>query len=412
MHTLHMAAVLLTLFGIAILAEGVQQPRDQRIRFVVHIPTEHSGGDLYLASNANNWNPKDERWKLRPGSPNHPARYTIEVPLAIFPGGTLEYKFTRGSWQTVEVDADHADTENREISLSDLPKGDSMHEVTITIPAFADERSDESVNATVVGHLETFDFTSEVLGNTRKVRVWFPEQYRSEPERRFPVLYMHDGQNCFDEASAAFGMEWRLDETMTELIGSGEVPPMIVIGIDNAGGDRSWEYNASYTTFGNRKPYGEKYVAMLVDELMPEVEKRYRILTGPEHTSLGGSSFGGNITMLAAMERPGVFGRLLIESPAVPVVGPKFLEAIQAHGETGQWTPAVDDFEGRIFLGMGTKETGNENYNARLVELMDELVQAFEGTNHRVVVEEGAVHNEGAWAKRFPDAARFLFGTD
>ena len=221
---------------------------------------------------------------------------------------------------------------------------------------------------------------------------------------------MHDGQNCFDEATSAFGDEWRIDETLTELIASGEIEPLIVVGIDNAGVARAAEYNASYTSFRGLQPYGEKYVAMLVDELMPEIQRRYRVRTGPEHTSLGGSSFGGNITMLAAMERPGVFGRLLIESPAVPVVGPKFLETILEFGEDSRWTPDDDGFIGRVFIAMGTGETGNEAYNRQLVELMEELRQAFAEEDHRIVVEDGAIHNERAWAGRFPEAARFLFG--
>ena len=412
MQTTQIAAVLLILFGITLLAGGDQHQREQRLRFVVQIPTDHVGSDLYLACNANNWNPASDRWKLRPGPVDHPGRYTIDIPVASIPGGTLEYKFTKGSWNTVEVDADRRDISNRVFRVEEIEPGASLHEVSLKIPAFASESNDEPRRSTVVGKLEIFAFTSQNLGNSRKVRVWLPDGYADSTDRNYPALYMHDGQNCFDEATTAFGMEWRIDEAMTELIGTGEIPPMIVVAIDNAGGDRSWEYNASYATFGGREPYGEKYVAMLVDELMPEIAKRYRVLSGPEHTSLGGSSFGGNITMLAAMERPGVFGRLLIESPAVPVVGPKFLEAIQAHGEAGAWTPAIDGFEGRVFLAMGTRETANESYNARLVELMSELGQAFEGTIHWIVVEDGAVHNEGAWAKRFPDAARFLFGSN
>ncbi|MFU8829972.1 MAG: alpha/beta hydrolase, partial [Phycisphaerales bacterium] len=147
----------------------------------------------------------------------------------------------------------------------------------------------------------------------------------------------------------------------------------------------------------------------LVDELMPHIAERYRVLSGAEHTSLGGSSFGGNITMLAAMQRPGVFGRLLIESPAVPVVGPQFLEEILDFGRGNRWTPEIDGFKGSVFLAMGTRETSNDTYNLRLVKLMGELAEAFDGERVRVVVEEGATHNERAWAGRFPDAMSFLF---
>ena len=382
---------------------------EPRVRLIVEVPEQHAGGEVYLAGNLNDWNPADPRYRLRPAREQKAREYFFELPLSAIPIGGLEFKFTKGSWETVERNADLQDISNRTLDRDSIPRPQdgTVSEIRLAVAAFADERAGPS---TIVGRLESFEFTSNILGNARTVRVWLPEAYATETDRAFSVLYMHDGQNCFDEATSAFGDEWRIDETLTELIDSGEIEPMIVVGIDNSGVARAAEYNASYTSFRGIQPYGEKYIAMLVDELMPEIQSKYRVRTGPEHTSLGGSSFGGNITLLAAMERPGVFGRLLIESPAVPVVGPKFLEAIQQFGEGSRWTPETDDFVGRVFMAMGTKETGNASYNQRLVELMDELREAFAGENHLIVVEEGAIHNERAWARRFPDAARFLFG--
>lgn len=393
---------------------GLQErPADeQTVTLVAIVPTAHFGSEIYLASNANNWNPADPEWKLRAGPADDPGRYSIELPRSAITAGGLRFKFTKGSWETVELDNDLRDIPNRVLNLADINREGASSVFRVVVPAFADRREGAQRGSTVVGTLEAFEFTSETLANTRTIRVWLPEAYREHSDQRFPILYMHDGQNCFDEATSAFGGEWRIDETLTELIGSGEVPPMIVVGIDNAGAMRSWEYNASYTTFGERQPYGEKYVSMLVDELMPEIAERYRVRSGPANTALGGSSFGGNITMLAAMERPGVFGSLLIESPAVPIVGPKFQEAILEFGAANRWTPTTESFTGRVFLAMGTKETDNEAYNERLVSLMGEIEPAFAREVHRVVIEEGAAHNEGAWARRFPDAARFLFGSE
>lgn len=399
--------VVLSITGLA----PANQDSEARVRLLVQIPETHAGSDVYLAGNINDWNPADPRYRLRPGTADTPSLYRFELPLSAIPAGGLEFKFTKGSWETVERNADLQDISNRTLDRDSIPKSEdgTVSEIRLAIAAFADERAAQSRPSTVVGRLETFEFTSTLIENTRTVRVWLPEAYSSE-DSSFPVLYMHDGQNCFDEATSAFGDEWRIDETLTELIASGEIEPLIVVGIDNAGVARAAEYNASYTSFRGLQPYGEKYVAMLVDELMPEIQRRYRVRTGPEHTSLGGSSFGGNITMLAAMERPGVFGRLLIESPAVPVVGPKFLETILEFGEDSRWTPDDDGFIGRVFIAMGTGETGNEAYNRQLVELMEELRQAFAEEDHRIVVEDGAIHNERAWAGRFPEAARFLFG--
>ena len=95
---------------------------------------------------------------------------------------------------------------------------------------------------------------------------------------------------------------------------------------------------------------------------------------------------------------------------AVPVVGARFLDSIKEHGNSERWTPAANGFVGGVFVAMGTKETGNEAYNQQLVQLMEQLRPVFARERHRFVGEEGAIHNERAWAKRFPDAARFLFG--
>ncbi|MCR9218357.1 MAG: alpha/beta hydrolase-fold protein, partial [bacterium] len=281
---------------------------EPRVRLIVEVPEQHAGGEVYLAGNLNDWNPGDPRYRLRPTREQTAREYFFELPLSAIPTGGLEFKFTKGSWETVERNADLQDISNRTLDRDSIPRPHegTVSEIRLAVAAFADERAERSRPSTIVGRLETFEFTSNILGNARIVRVWLPEAYATETDRAFPVLYMHDGQNCFDEATSAFGDEWRIDETMTELIDSGDIEPMIVVGIDNSGAARAAEYNASYTSFRGIQPYGEKYIAMLVDELMPEIQSKYRVRTGPEYTSLGGSSFGGNITLLAAMKRPGV----------------------------------------------------------------------------------------------------------
>jgi pullulanase len=410
-HLIALALVVILSVGLSSAHATTPPDSEPVVRVIVEIPERFASDDLYLAGSINAWRPDDPGFRFVVTDPDQPARRTLDLPISRLGDTDLQFKMTRGSWDTVESDSQYRNIPNRLMpsrSWSALPAG-AIHEVRLTVPAFMDAQDAAARRSTVVGTLETFEFTSEVLGNSRTVRVWLPQQYGRELEAKFPVLYMHDGQNCFDEATSAFGEEWKIDEAMTEMIEAGSVPPMIVVGIDNAGADRSYEYNAPSAVFGSRQPYGDRYVTMLVDELMPHIAERYRVLGGAEHTSLGGSSFGGNITMLAAMQRPGVFGRLLIESPAVPVVGPQFLEEILEFGRGNRWTPEIEGFTGSVFLAMGTRETSNDTYNRRLVKLMGELAEAFDGERVRVVVEEGATHNERAWSARFPDAMRFLF---
>lgn len=395
---------------------------------------EHAEGDvaerepLYLASSANGWDPGAQpsdgffvdgpdgavKHKIRPGGDRAAGWYFM---LPVEEAERMAFKFTRGSWQTVEVGMNGQDIQNRVMPrLTDKATGEPMRVVRLELAGFVDQRGDRWPNLaapgeppapSVTGTLEVTTVPAPELGGDRVVRVWLPQSYASSPDRAYPVLYMHDGQNCFDNATASFGVEWGCDETATELASSGVIPEMIIVGIDNSP-NRSAEYNAPSARFRGITPVGDKYADWLIEDLMPWVEANYRVKTGPEHTALGGSSFGGNITLYTMMRHPGVFGRALVESPAVPVVGPAFMDEIRAH--TGGWAE-------RVFVAMGTQETGNEAYNRELVGIMGELRKAFEDddlteANGRlmVIIEEGAAHNEAAWAGRLDEAFAFLFG--
>ncbi len=387
----------------------------------------HDRPPLFLASSANGWDPAGQpsdgsfRDKVDDGGGN------VIRPGAEAPGGwwflvpreeaeRIAFKFTRGSWATVEVGMNGQDIENRTLPRLGNAEGRRADFIRLELAGFIDQRGERwpdlaepgaPPTPSVIGTLEVDEVAAPALGGSRTVRVWLPASYARDADRRYPVLYMHDGQNCFDNATASFGVEWGCDETATRLAEEGRIPEMIIVALDNSP-NRSAEYNAPSARFRGVTPVGDMYVDWLVDEVMPWVERRFRVRTGPEHTALGGSSFGGNITLYAMMRRPGVFGRALVESPAVPVVGPGFMREIQQH--PGPWARGV-------FLAMGTEETANAAYNRRLVEIMDELRSAFEDDGLteangrlRVVVEDGGRHNEAAWVRRLPDAFTFLFG--
>jgi len=372
-------------------------------------PTEPA----FIAGNFNGWDPQG-RASARTFAPDGetPGGWVFELGR---PGGVgldhLEFKVTRGSWATVEVDAEGRDIANRTWSRDVERNDESDLDGSITVMGFADQHREGERASTVVGELETFRFASEALGNERTVRVWLPPGYRDEAnaERRYPVLYLHDGQNCFDRATSAFGMEWEVDETLTRLIEAGRVPPTIVVGIDNAGAMRSAEYNSPVVEARGLRGIGDRYVRMLTDELLPEINRQYRTKTGPEHTSIGGSSFGGNISLLAMMLAPETFGRALVESPAsaTSYIGDAFREQIEAY--EGPWAS-------RVFVAMGDAETGNAARDAELVADARRLVAVLrEGTGVdevKLVIGEGDAHNEQAWARRLEGALVFLFGEE
>ena len=257
------------------------------------------------------------------------------------------------------------------------------------------------------GEVHLHEFASRLFRNMRKVRVWVPPGYSSAQNAQvhYPVLYLNDGQNLFDRATAYGGVEWEVDETCERLVREGKIPPLVVVGIDNAEKDRIREY-CPYRSINPpvMRALGRRYPDFLTKEVMPFVCARYRIARGAANTGLGGSSMGGLIALYTAMARPGAFSRLLVESPSLFIANRR---AVKESAGFRNWPE-------RIFLATGTRELGREERDRRVVADVQALTlnirRAGLGEERlRVQVEEGATHSESAWAKRFPGAMEFLF---
>jgi enterochelin esterase-like enzyme len=273
--------------------------------------------------------------------------------------------------------------------------------------AIISEQPAGTSNPSVVGDLRLHEFQSHIFGNTRMLRVWLPPGYDDPVNllRYYPVLYLNDGQNLFDRATAYSGVEWQVDETADRLIREKLIPPMIIVGIDNAQRDRPKEY-LSYRSLNppQLRPQGKRYPDFLINEVMPFLYERYRIGRGPENTGLGGSSLGAIIALYSAMDRPGIFGRLLLESPSLFISNRQLLKQ----------SLAVRQWPERIFLAIGTRESGREDRDQKIVDDVRELEgilrRAGLGEDRlRRKIDEGATHSEGDWARRFPEALKFLF---
>jgi len=283
-----------------------------------------------------------------------------------------------------------------------------MEEIIQQQAMSSEEQPSLPANPSVTGDLRLHEFQSRIFRNTRMLRVWLPPRY-DQPDnstRHYPVLYLNDGQNLFDRATAYTGVEWQVDETADRLIRQEVIPPLIVVGIDNAQMDRMKEY-LPHRSFHPAilRPQGKRYPGFLMNEVMPFVYERYRIARGPENTGLGGSSMGALISLYTVMERPEVFGRLLLESPSLFISNRRILKYSRRFR---QW-PA------RIFLAMGTRESGREDKDRQVVNDVRDLERILHRAGWgddrlRVWIDEGAGHHEGEWAKRFPDALSFLFG--
>jgi len=258
------------------------------------------------------------------------------------------------------------------------------------------------------GDLRLHSFRSRTFRNTRYLRVWLPPGYDDAENagRRYPVLYLNDGQNLFESSTSFTGVEWQVDETADRLIREGAIHPLICVGLDNAGRERIREYmpHRSLNPMMLRA-HGTRYPTFLIKEVMPFIGRTYRVATGPENTGLGGSSLGALIALYTATVCPGVLGRLLLESPSLWASN---RQLIRDSHRVKRWPE-------RVFLATGTAEAGRKERDQSVVDDVREFAgilrcAAVDETRLRLVIDEGATHHEAAWARRFPEALTFLFG--
>lgn len=254
--------------------------------------------------------------------------------------------------------------------------------------------------------MDVHEIQSAVLGLTRRITVWLPPGFRMRGPRRYPVLYLHDGQNLFDPRRAFAGTTWRAGETAARLVRRAAIPPLIIVGIDHGGTRRAREFLPVEDDRNPdaRRPLGREYVEFVTREVMPFVTRTYPVLRGASTTGIGGSSYGAAAALFAVLVKPGVFGRLLMESPSLYVGNGYLLERAR---RTDRWP-------GRIYLGVGTAETQRQDWNDETVENVRRLAAVLRrgrfGPRRLLTrIEAHAAHTESAWAARFPEALTFLY---
>jgi predicted alpha/beta superfamily hydrolase len=263
-------------------------------------------------------------------------------------------------------------------------------------------------NTSATGDLRIHPFRSRIFHNSRYLRVWLPPGYDdpANAARRYPVLYLNDGQNLFESSTSFTGVEWQADETADRLIRENAIPPLILVGIDNAGKDRFREYMPHRSLHPVMlRVQGGKYPKFLFKEVMPFIARSYRVATGAQNRGLGGSSLGALIALYTGLVHPELVGRLLLESPSLWASNRQLIR--DSRGVT-KWPE-------RLYLATGTAEAGRRDRDQSMVDDVRELAGIMRRANLdenrlRLVIAEGAPHHEAAWAQRFPEALRFLFG--
>jgi len=248
-------------------------------------------------------------------------------------------------------------------------------------------------------------FESRVLRNRRDVLVYLPPGYGRARRRRYPVLYLHDGQNVFDAATSFAGVEWGADETAQYLIEKKLIEPLIIVAVANTGSQRIHEYaptrgviDSSARRKRRSRGWLRRYGRFLIEELKPFIDRTYRTRIDPASTGLGGSSLGGLATLALGLWFPHIFNRLAVLSPSVwwdECIACRMVGALP------------DKLPLKIWLDTGTREAGWE----RARELRDQLVAKGWQLNRdlQYAEVEGGDHSERAWAARFEAVLRFLY---
>jgi predicted alpha/beta superfamily hydrolase len=241
---------------------------------------------------------------------------------------------------------------------------------------------------TVVGDVRILYDVETPLDDLRDLTAYLPPSHGSG--RRFPVVYMHDGRNLFDEATA-HAAEWRVDETMEELAREGL--EAIVVGIPH-GVDRGGEYA------GDR---ADAYLAFLADTVRPLLAEAFDVDLRPEATGIAGSSLGGVISLHGLYARPDVFGRAGVFSPAFWWDGDRMFEVVERMSKP----------DGRIYMDVGGREDDDERTRLAYLDGFERMAallrrKGWDDETLLAVLDEEAPHHESAWARRLPDAFRFL----
>jgi predicted alpha/beta superfamily hydrolase len=329
---------------------------------------------LFLAGNFNNWNPADTAWELRPD------QFGSFRLLKSLPKGTYQFKITRGRWQTVECSASGKSIDNRNISI--------LQDTTITMNVegwqdnYAATKKTHTASAQV--HIINEKLAMPQLGRQRRVWIYLPADYQTS-KRKYPVIYMHDGQNLFDAYTSGFG-EWGIDEILDKLPDEREC---IVVGIDHGGDYRITEYDPYDSKYG--KGRGSDYVDFVAKTLKPYIDGHYRTKHDARHTTIAGSSMGGLISMYAALKYPDVFGNAGIFSPAF-WIAPEIYQFAKQKSLPGY---------SRFYFVCGDAES--ESMVADMKKMAD-MIRA-KGANEEktpVVLIKDAGHNEKQWNGDFP----------
>ncbi|HSV14950.1 MAG TPA: alpha/beta hydrolase-fold protein [Tepidisphaeraceae bacterium] len=331
--------------------------------------------------------------------------------VTVLSGIDYGYKVTRGTWGTVETDAKGAAIADHSLNV------EGPRAMDVSVAEWIDHGQAVPGRVTMTGDLRlTKNFPSKLLNNTRTLIVYLPPGYDQNTADRYPVLYMQDGQNLFDEATSFAGVEWKMDEAAQALIGQGEASPFIVVGIYNTP-QRTGEFtpptmaDAAGSASDHTPAHGDLYARFVIEEVKPFIDQTYRTQTDRAHTLIGGAALGGLEALYTAQSHSDIFGQVIALSPWLRQNDKKLVP--QFVGD-GKWLHSE-----RLYASMGTDpgDNGNNYPGGPTAAVADgaELAQALKSAGLQpdkdFVYREikGGHQDEPSWQAEIGDVLKWVF---
>jgi predicted alpha/beta superfamily hydrolase len=353
-----------------------------RVTFVLTSPDLPDETSVYITGGIEQlgmWNPAKIKMDSKGG-------HTWSKELQVSRPMSVEYKYTLGSWEREGADANGAPLQNLEAKITQSTT------IKDTILFWTKGGRQKVVRGQITGTVKYHRGMKGAGIKDRDVIVWLPPNYESDKNTRYPVLYMHDGQNVFDPATSSFGVDWQIDETTDTLIKKNSIPPLIVVGIYNTS-DRFQEY-----TPGEK---GTAYVNFVVNTAKPFIDSTYRTKRDRKNTIVGGSSAGGIVSFMTVWEHSDVFSKAICMSPAF-----KSPASLAMNFDYVKVVAGSKKRENVFFY----IDNGGVGLESQLQPGIDEMVAALKAKGYKeqkdfvYIVDSNARHSEADWAKRFPNA--------
>jgi len=361
----------------------VRAQESKEITFRIHTNNIPDTENVYITGNGpelGNWQP--DRISLINTSGN-----LWEKSISLPAGEHVEFKITRGSWDTEEVMSDGTIPGNHKLFITE----DTT--INLIIQNWKDHFKNK-LKGQVTGKV---DYYRSINGKgilPRDIIVWLPPGYDTETDQKYSVFYMQDGQNLFDPATSAFSIDWQMDETADSLIRDEMIDPVIIVGLANTKW-RSSEYADNDT--------GHAYMDFIVTKVKPFIDSVYRTLKGPEYTAVGGSSLGALISFMLGWNYPGIFSKVMCISPALKYKYIDYVDDVEKYNGIRKNLKFYFDWGGNSLdslLAPGTKE---------MINALEE--KGFrEGKDILWYEDKEGLHNEASWARRIWRPLKFFYG--